>query len=123
MPLSKITTPTALAGTLVKVVADSDGSYNNVTGNTSGKVYQVKIDNSRNIDQGVYVKYVDSASATPGSSTADMMFYVNAGKSCTYIVDTGFAYTSGVSLWISSVSGTNNISSPSSAVTITLLAT
>lgn len=123
MPSSKITTPTALAGTLVKILASSGDSHNNVTGNSSGKIYQIQIDNLNNLDQNMYVKYVDSASTTPGSTVADMVFYVNKGKSCTYILDSGFTYSSGVSIWVSTVPNTSNVSSPPGAVTVTLLAT
>ena len=123
MPFSKITTPTALAGTLVSIKATSASAYNNVTGNNSGLIYQIQIDNSNNTDSPVYVKYADSASTTPGSTVADMILYVTGGKKVTHIIEDGMAYSSGVSIWCTRSSNTGDISDSQGLVTITLLST
>tara|TARA_R100001082_G_scaffold106000_1_gene78518 strand:- start:312 stop:683 length:372 start_codon:yes stop_codon:yes gene_type:complete len=123
MSFTKVSTPTALADNLITCKISTTSGEANVTGNTSGKIYQVKIDNTGNLSTTAYVKIADSATVIPGQTTAAVIFPVLGGKSVTYLMDTGLGYTAGVSVWCSSTPETNNASTLGREVEVTLLAT
>jgi len=123
MSFTKVSAPTALGTVLVTSNGLDASAHNNVTGATSGQVYQVMIDNTANTTQGVYFKLVDAASVTIGVTDADLVFYAPKGKKVTYAINTGHPYTSGVSIWCTTHPGTSNSSSPPSSVPVSLLAT
>ena len=125
MAVYKHTNPTAIAGTLVfdpasDATDDSDGD--NVTAASSGSVYLVQIDNSKNKSTAAYVKIIDASSATPGSSTPAFVFYAPAKKVVTYQLPAGHAYSAGVSFWCSTGAGRTNTTNPVSAVKVRILA-
>ena len=123
MSFTTVSTPTALADNLITCKISTTSGEANVTGNTSGKIYQVKIDNSGNPSTIAYVKIVDASTVIPGQTTAIAVFPVSGGKTVTYLMDTGLGYVAGVSVWCSSSPETNNASTLGREVEVTLLAT
>lgn len=123
MPVSKTTTISALAGTLI-VDLDADvNEEDNVTGSTSGLIYAVDIDNTANAAGPVFVKIADTNNATVSSTKADLMFVAGAGKSVSYILPYGHAYSSGVSFWCTTNGADANTDAPTSAVKVRILCT
>ena len=97
MAATTISTFTALGGKLV--TDDSIGSgINNATGATSGRT-----------------------TTANGTGTPHLMFYLPKGKSITYVIPEGHAYTSGVSVWCVSDPTVGNQSVPESEVKINLI--
>jgi len=123
MAFTKTTTPTALAGILITSDSLSSTPSANVTGNSSGKIYQVKIDNSANPSIALYVKIADAASASSATTAPNWIFPVRGGQKMTYIMDIGAAYTAGVSIWCTTGPATGSQGEPQNSPTISLLAT
>lgn len=123
MPVVKTTTPTALAGTLVVSRTLSSTPNENVTGNSSGSIYQIRIDNSANRNASAYVKIADSATASAATTTPNWVFPVRGGQVVTYIMDTGVAYTAGVSIWCTTTPGTGSQGTPGNLLSFSILAT
>jgi hypothetical protein len=121
MAFTKITTPTALAGKLVTLALTTSTADDNVTGVTSGRVYQIKIDNTGNTTP-VYVKVADTANATAGSTAADLVLYAPDSETITYLMDSGHAYTAGVSMWCTTGPSTTDAGTASGSVTVIILA-
>ena len=123
MAVSKTTTISALAGTLV-VDLDADANEeDNVTGATSGLIYAVDIDNTVNAVSAVYVKIADTSNATVSSTKADLMLIAPAGKSVSYILPYGHAYSSGVSFWCTTGNADASTSAPTKSVKVRILCT
>lgn len=123
MAFTKNTTPTALAGILVTSTSLDSTPNNNVTGNSSGNIYQVRIDNSSNPNTAAYVKIADAASAAPASTAPHWVFAVQGGQSITYIMDVGVPYSVGVSVWCTTTPGTGAQGNVSNPLTLAILAT
>ena len=121
MPHSTATTPTALAGTLVTIECNASAE-NNVSNDSSGKLYQIKADNSLNTDLPAYVKIVDAASATVGTTNPDIMIEVPAGETAHYVVEAGWTYSSGLSVWCTSGPESISNSPMGNSVSVALLA-
>ena len=121
MAFTKVTTSTALAGVLVTSTNATALANPNVTGSTSGRIYQVQIDNTENTVTS-YLKIFDSASATPGSSIPILTLPANAGKKVTYAINTGLAYASGVCFWCTTGAEVASTQSPNSPVPVVILA-
>jgi len=121
MAITKITTPTALAGILVTSDNVTASANDNVTGNNSGRIYQVQVDNTGNTVTS-YLKILDASSATPGTSNPDLTLAIPAAKKVTYNMDIGHPYASGVSLWCTAGAEVGNTQSPGSVVAFALLA-
>jgi len=127
MATTTISTFTALGG---KLVTDDDvggsNASDNVTGATSGRIYVVQIDNTGNTTSS-YLKIRDEASATPSTSTANgagtphLMFVAPAGKTISYVIPDGHAFTAGVSMWCTTTAVVGNQTDPTSNVTVTLI--
>ena len=123
MAVSKTTTISALAGTLV-VDLDADANEeDNVTGATSGLIYAVDIDNTVNAVSAVYVKIADTSNATVSSTKADLMLIAPAGKSVSYILPYGHAYSSGVSFWCTTGNADASTAAPTKSVKVRILCT
>ena len=122
MAFTKTTTPTALAGIIVTSTSLNSTPNNNVTGNTSGKIYQIQIDNSVNPDTMAYVKVADAASASAATTIAKWILPIRGGQKMTYIMDVGVAYSSGVSIWCTSGPGTGSEGNVRNALTFSMLA-
>tara|TARA_Y100000310_G_scaffold301856_1_gene338681 strand:+ start:845 stop:1213 length:369 start_codon:yes stop_codon:yes gene_type:complete len=121
MAFTKVTTPTALAGKLITLTLTTSTAEDHVTGVTSGRIYQVKIDNTANTTP-VYVKIGDTTDATTGTTIADLVLYTPIGETLTYLMDAGHAYTAGVSVWCTTGASTGDAGDPSESVTVTILA-
>ena len=120
MAFTKVTTPTALAGKLITLTLTTSTAEDHVTGVTSGRIYQIKINNTLNTTP-VYVKIGDTTNATAGTTTADLVLYAPIGGVLTYLMDAGHAYTSGVSVWCATGASTGNTGNPAKSVTVTIL--
>lgn len=122
MPVTKTTTATALGGTLV-VDLDADSTIeNNVTGNSSGSIYLVDVDNTANTTAAVYLRVVDAASAANVGVDHTWLFYIPAGQRMSYVMAAGAAYTAGVTMWCTSDPASGNGTDPSSAVVVRIVA-
>lgn len=120
MSFSLSTTPTALAGTLVSIECNAYAE-NNVSNDSSGKLYQIKADNSGNVDASAFLKISDSAQTVVGTTHADILVEVPPGETVNYIIASGWTYSSGLSVWCTSAPETSSNSPLGYAVAITLL--
>lgn len=122
MPVTKTTTTTALGGILV-VDLDADSTIeNNVTGNSSGNIYLVDVDNTANAAAAVYLRIVDAASAANVAVDHTWLFYVPAGQRMSYAMAAGAAYAAGVTMWCTSNPADGNGTDPSAAVIVRIVA-
>jgi len=122
MAFTKTTTITALAGTLV-VDLDADATIeDNVTGNTSGSIYLVDVDNTANTSADVYLRIADAASVANVSVDHTWLFHVLAGRRMSYVMSTGAPYFAGVTMWCTTNPASGNGTSPSSAVVVRIVA-
>lgn len=122
MPVTKTTTTTALGDVLV-VDLDADSTIeNNVTGNSSGSIYLVDVDNTANTTAAVYLRIVDAASAANVAVDHTWLFYVSAGQRMSYVMASGAAYAAGVTMWCTSNPADGDATSPSSAVVVRIVA-
>tara|TARA_Y100001938_G_scaffold151151_1_gene246592 strand:- start:467 stop:847 length:381 start_codon:yes stop_codon:yes gene_type:complete len=125
MAATKTTTMTALGGNLV-VDFDADNTEaNNVTGNTSGTLYLIEIDNTANASTAAYVRIRDAASADNTDATNGVptwVFYAAAASTASYTMPLGTEYSAGLSMWCTSNNAAQNDTAPSSAVVVKLIA-
>tara|TARA_R100000306_G_C4369991_1_gene139469 strand:+ start:663 stop:1040 length:378 start_codon:yes stop_codon:yes gene_type:complete len=124
MAVYTISNPTALATKLVfdsSADASDDADGDNVTAATTGSIYMVQIDNSKNTTT-AYLKIADASSATPGSTVPGLVFYAAGATVATYSLPSGHAYASGVSIWCTTGAATSSGTSPSNAVQVRIMA-
>jgi hypothetical protein len=121
MAVSATSTISALAGILVVDLDADDTVENNVTGNSSGSLFIVEIDNTANTGTDAYVRIKDAASA---ATTDDhtWMFYAPSGKKLTYTMSEGETYSAGLSMWCTTNPAYQDATAPASAVIVKLLA-
>jgi hypothetical protein len=116
---------TKLGGILV-VDFDSDTSVaSNVTGNTSGSLYLVDVDNTANSSTSAYVRIKDAASANSnslGTLTPHFMFVAPPGMKTSYVMPEGQVYSAGLSMWCTTSNAVQNTSAPTNAVIVRLVA-
>ena len=122
MAFTTATTPVALAGTLVTISKCAVTPEDNVSADSSGKLYQVKVDNSLNTNQVAYVKIADSANATSGSTTPEIVLAIPGGQTVNYIWEIGFPYAAGLSVWCTALPNSADVSELGYSVSVTLLA-
>tara|TARA_R110000737_G_scaffold196910_2_gene217442 strand:+ start:323 stop:697 length:375 start_codon:yes stop_codon:yes gene_type:complete len=122
MAFTTATTPIALAGTLITIGKCAVVAEDNVSADSSGSLFQVRIDNSLNEDMTAYVKIADSANATSGSTTPDIVLAVPGGEIANYVWEIGFPYTAGLSVWCTALSNSSDVSALGETVSVTLLA-
>lgn len=121
MAASLRTAITELGGVLATGhTLDSDG-LPNVTGNTSGSIYVIDIDNTNNT-VAVYLKITDHASNVGAGQTADMMFRGTPGKVTSYVFEAGMSYAAGVSIWCTTDAAVASDADPGSSVIVSILA-
>lgn len=121
MAVSTRAAVTELGGVLVTAYSvDSDGAAN-VTGNSSGSIYLIDIDNREN-DSAVYLKIKDHASSVGAGQTADMMFRGSPGVVTSYVFEAGVAYAAGVSIWCAMLAVVANATNPTNPVTVSIVA-
>jgi len=125
MAATKTTTMTALGGNLV-VDFDADNSEaNNVTGNTSGTLYLIEINNTANASTAAYVRIRDAASADnthASNGVPTWVFYAAAASTASYAMPLGTEYSAGLSMWCTSSNAAQNDTAPGSAVIVKLIA-
>ena len=122
MAFTTATTPVVLADTLVTISECAVTAQDNVSADSSGRLYQVKVDNSLNEDMVAYVKIADSANATSGSTIPDIVLAIPGGQTVNYIWEIGFPYTSGLSVWCTALPNLTDTSALGETVSVTLLA-
>jgi hypothetical protein len=121
MAVTKTSTITALAGILV-LDLDADATVEaNVTGNSSGTLYMVEVDNTANASTSAYLRVKDASSA---ATTDDhtWMFYAPAGQKVAYMMDEGELYSAGLCTWCTSNPAYQDATAPQSAVITRILA-
>lgn len=119
---------TNLAG---KLVVDTDAdttSADNATVGTSGSVYIIEIDataGSPTTDEpGCYVKIVDASSATGGggsSTVPDVVLYAPLGVITSYVINGGWAFTSGLSFWAVTTAALSGDVSPTADIKVSII--
>jgi len=117
----------ALAGTLITDATANGSSEPDVFGGGS-TVYAVEVDNTANTGQAQYLKIRNGTSGASQSVKAESVFYIPAGEKVSYVSDTGTAYGTGVTFWVTQTQAsydgsTETQNSPSSTVTAKLLGT
>jgi len=124
MAVTKTTTITSLAGTLVIDFLTNATSENNVTGNSSGTLYLIDIDNTANASTFAYVKIKDASSATPNHATNGIptwQFTAPPATKTSYAFPDGQDYSAGLSMWCTSNPAHQNQTSPAAAVIVKLV--
>ena len=124
MAVTKTTTITSLAGTLVIDFLTNATSENNVTGNSSGTLYLIDIDNTANASTFAYVKIKDASSATPNHATNGIptwQFTAPPGVKTSYAFPDGQDYAAGLSMWCTSNPAHQDVTSPAAAVIVKLV--
>jgi hypothetical protein len=121
--VTKTTAITELGGILIIDFDADDTVENNVTGNSSGSIYLVEIDNTANTTDVAYLRIKDAISApTQASLTPTWMFTAPAGAKASYAMPEGQAYTVGVTMWCTSSNAAQNQTAPTNAVIVRLIA-
>ena len=122
MAVTKTTSITEFGGKLI-IDFDADNSYeNNVTGETSGTLYLVEVDNTANSDSSAYLRIIDRASANASNDVPTWMFVAAPGAKASYVMPEGQAYSAGLSIWCTSNNAKDNATSPSNDVTVRIVA-
>jgi hypothetical protein len=128
MAVVKTTVLGDLAGNLV-VVEDADTTdVENITSAT-GSMYVVEIDATAGVattaEPACYVKIIDASSSVTGgggsSSNPDLVLYAPIGQVTTYIINGGWAFANGLSLWAVTTAAVAGDVSPTSDVKVTIL--
>jgi len=117
-----------LAAKLVVVESANTTDVENITG-ASGSMYMVKIDATAGVattaEPSCYVKLIDASSGVTGgggsSSTPDLVLYAPLGKITTYVIQNGWAFSNGLSLWAVTTAAVAGDTSPTSDVKVTIL--
>jgi len=121
MAVTKTSTITALAGILV-LDLDADATVEaNVTGNSSGTLYMVEIDNTANASTAAYFRIRDASSAVTNDDHT-WMFYAPAGQKVTYALNEGEIYSAGLSVWCTSNPAYQDATAPAAVVITRILA-
>lgn len=112
---------TELGGVLVSATDVSNTGNANVTGNTSGLIYLVDIDNTNNTTD-VYLKIKDHGSSVGSGQTPDWMLKGKSGVITSYVFTSGVPYSAGVSIWCTLSATVNDTNSPASSVRVDIVA-
>jgi hypothetical protein len=125
MAATKTTAITKLGGILVVDFSADNSVASNITGNTSGFLYLVDVDNTANDSTSAYVRIKDAASAnsnSPGTLTPHFMFVAPPGTKTSYAMPEGQVYSAGLSMWCTTSNTAQNTSAPTNAVVVRLVA-
>ena len=127
MTVTTGTVADALAGTLITDATATGTSEPDVFGGAS-TLYAVEVDNTANASQVQYLKIRNATSGTSSGVKAESVFYIPAGEKVTYVCDTGTAYGTGVTFWVTQTQAsydgsTETQNNPSSTVIAKLLGT
>ena len=124
MAITKTTTITALAGTLVVDFTADENAEPNMTGSTSGTFYLIDIDNTANASTFAYVKIRDHASATPSHVSTGVptwQFVAPPATKTSYAFPDGQEYSAGLTMWCTSNPAHQNTTPPGSAVIVKIV--
>jgi hypothetical protein len=123
MATTKTTTISEIGGILI-VDFTADASVEaHVTGNASGTLYLVEIDNTANASDTVYLRIKDAQSAgAAGTLVPTWMFKAPPAAKACYSFPEGQPYGTGLTMWCTSSNAEENTSAPSSAVIVKLIA-
>ena len=125
---------TSILGNLApKLVIDEDAdttATSDVTG-TTGSAYVIKIDATAGTpttsEPACYAKIIDADSNVTGggnsSSVPELVLYAPIGQVTTYIISSGWAFSSGLSFWAVTTAAVAGDTSPTSDVKVTILTT
>jgi hypothetical protein len=124
MAFTKTTEITKFGGSLI-IDFDADSSVEaHVTGNTSGILYLVEVDNTANASTSAYLRIKDAQSAgSAGTLVPWWLFKAGPGAKASYLLSEGHAYSTGLTLWCTSANTAEDTTSPASAVIVKLIAT
>ena len=110
----------ALGAKVVEDTAVTATAVTNVIGST-GTLYYVEVDNTNN-SAASYLKIWDHASPTVGTTAPNMVLRAPASTREYIVFPTGIAFATAISYACVTAAGTGGTGSPSSAVTIRLIA-
>ena len=125
MAATKTTAINNLGGILVVDFNANTSVASNVTGNSSGSLYLVDVDNTANSSTSAYVRIKDAASAnsnSAGTLTPHFMFVAPPGAKTSYAMPEGQVYSAGLSMWCTTSNAAQNTSAPTNAVIVRLVA-
>jgi hypothetical protein len=121
MAVALLESVTELGGILVSAVnLDATGTAN-VTGNSSGTIYLIDIDNTAN-DDDVYFKVKDHGSNVGAGQTPDWVLKGKARMVTSYVFNTGIAYGAGVSIWCTTSAVVADATDPTNSVRVDIVA-
>tara|TARA_R100000808_G_C2138865_1_gene146832 strand:- start:628 stop:1017 length:390 start_codon:yes stop_codon:yes gene_type:complete len=126
-------TKTILGNLAPKLVVDEDAdttAASDVTG-TTGSAYVIEIDATAGTpttaEPACYVKIIDADSSVVGgggsSSVPELVLYAPIGQVTTYVISSGWAFSSGLSFWAVTTAAVAGDTSPTSDVKVTILTT
>ena len=121
MGVSTRASVTELGGVLVTADNLDSGGILNVTGNTSGSIFVIDIDNTKNTVD-VYLKIIDHASNVGPNQTPDFVFKGKAGIVSSYVFDTGISYSAAVSIWCTQSVVVSDSTNPPNSVRVDMVA-
>jgi len=123
MAITKTDAITELGGILI-VDFDADATVEaHVTGNTSGTLYLVEVDNTANASTSAYLRIKDAQSAgSAGTLVPHWLFSAPPGAKASYVLGDGQAYSTGLTLWCTNSNTAEDTTSPASAVIVRLIA-
>ena len=123
MAITKTTSITDLGGLLITNF-DADSSVSaHVTGNTTGSLYLVEIDNTANTTTSAYLKIKDAQSAgAEGTLVPNWVFIAAPGATAVYAFPDGQSYSVGLTFWCVTSNAPDNTTSPGSDVVVRLVA-
>jgi hypothetical protein len=125
MATQKTDAITALAGKLVVDRSLAVACVNNVTGETSGTLYLIDIDNTLNTSTYAYVRLRDAStgdSAHASNGIPTWQFVAPPGTKISYAFPDGQPYAAGICWWCTTNPTHQNQTAPLSAVTVKLVA-
>ena len=123
MAVTKTTEITKVGSLVIDFDADSSVEAH-VTGNSSGKLYLVDIDNTANASSSAYLRIKDAQSAgSAGTLVPWWLFVAGPGAKASYVLSEGHSYSTGLTLWCTTSNAPENTSSPSASVIVKLIAT
>ena len=101
---------------IVNDTSATSTAVSNATG-TSGTLFAVEVDNTSNSSIS-YFKMANTASATAGTTAADIVLLCPASTKMSFVFPTGIAFSAGFSHWCVTGAAESNTSAPSSAVIV-----
>ena len=90
---------------------------------SSGTVNYVKVDNTLNTSQAVYVKFYDDATPVVGTDDQYLMLRAGAGATVSFVPMEGIAFATAISVLCVTAGGTDGTVSPANSVVVTVVYT